>query len=296
MGALVQLRGAGKGASGTTYMSGAVSSEEVPTEDVVVAPGVGPSGLPAGGWIIGQAPQKIIHCLGIAEWLAALTGQLANQTLVEHQVRGGGNKKVTNKYATAIAVGDLVIPAREGQQRSGLVPITFALHAGSGVTQIGEAIVETSDAGDPPAGTPDPLGFLVSAYRGASGTVEIATAIEARVRCQLAVKIGARNSYGLPSGAWVTGVRPQVVVRIEDADEYHTLRTEAVANEIVKLTFARAGGANQTLTCQIARRVQRGRLAAPPPEQSGEPGRYEVVWELVQGAGVTSVADMLALA
>lgn len=297
---IINLRGAGKGAAGSTVMLGARRASLVPNEDTAVARGSGPVGATQGAWVKGLAPQLIVECEGLTEAVLAITGQLKGQVIALHYVGGAGNRKRTYKYATATAVGPSPFPPMEGDGQTPLVAITFDLHCGSGVTSWATMQVDASDAGAPPSegDNVNPLLALTGATRGAAGSTAIPSAVSASLNAVLTKSVGARNSAGLPSAVWTKNANIKVQVITEDASVLDGAYGSATIDEIVVLSFM-GGKANGTLTCKVARFIGCERLEFMEAEAGSSPARYGINFQLVPGAtsfSVSSVADMLVLA
>lgn len=285
---ILNLRGAAKGTGGTA-LAGARRARFVSAPDVKRA-SVGAAGLPGGAWKTGAASQLIIEVEGVAETVAALRGELTNQTIVLYYRRSDGNYQRRVKYCTAIAVGESRFPPAEGSGRTPLSQITFAIHAGSGVETWSQALVDVS-GGEPPAALPEPLVRLLSVTRSGS---PLAGAVQAALRGEFAVTTARRNGYGVPVGAWALPSAIRVMVEMEDEASWLAALQTAPTDEVLVLTF-QAGLGTRYLTCQIARLVDPGQEELKSPEEAQTPTRTQLVWELVTGTGVAGPTDALVL-
>lgn len=292
MSEILVLQGAAKG-TGSTPLAGARRARCVGQADIKRAPG-SPQGIPAGAWRTGIMPRVIVECEGLAEVVNAITGQLVAQTLALFILTSEGVIKRTCKYATAIAVGESRFPPAEGSENVPRNEITFAIHAGSGIEQPGEAVVDAAFSGTVPSEDGEPLIQLLSAARGAAGGTVIGGFLSARLRCNFSVTLGRRNQYGLPVGAWVTNVAPTVTVEIEERSAWRNALVEAGIDETLLLTY-QAGAANRVLRAKWARLVDPGEEPHKAPEEQGPPGRVTLSWDLVRGTGVQSAAQMLTV-
>lgn len=285
---ILNLRGAAKG-TGATALAGARRARFVSAADIKRA-GVGAQGLPAGAWKTGAAAQLVVEVEGLAEVVAALRGELTNQTIVLFYRTAGGNYQRTVRYCTAVGVSESRFPPAEGSGRTPLSEITFALHAGVGIETWAQAIVTTA-GGEPPVGTSEPLVRLLAATR--NGTA-LAGAVQAALRGEFTVTTGRRNVNGVPVGVWgnVTAIR--VMIEMEDEASWLSALQTAPGDEILQLSF-QAGASNRTLRCEVARLVDPGQEEIRSAEEAQTPTRTQLVWDLVTGGSVAGPVQALTL-
>lgn len=299
MAEIIHLRGAGRGVGGLAAMSGARRARLVPGSQIKRA-GASGRGLRGGAWRTGALPEIVVECEGIDEVVRAIRGELVDQLLALHYLASSGHRLLRAQYATAIAVGRSPFPAGEGSGQTPLFAVTYALHGGPGITNLSEALTDGPDSGSPPTDDGRHMIELVAAYRGASGTTQIPSAVQAALECQFAVTRGrmTRPTSGvpLPVGVHATAALVQVAVELEDAGAYQAALAAGTTDEIVRLVYRRGGpDGTADLVCRIARLVDFGDAALADPESAGTYTRQELRWDLVEGSGVTSRADLLAI-
>ena len=146
---IINLAGAGNGASGTTGMAGATRAR-------VIAPSVDVKRMRAANDLM---PRKVVAA-GVsqirvevetespADYLTALADIDANTihalSLNYVTTNASPSRKFVAKFAKVVAAGDCTMPPREGSGNFPRWMITYELEQGSGVTKLSEAVVDSS--------------------------------------------------------------------------------------------------------------------------------------------------------
>lgn len=135
--------------------------------------------------------------------------------------------------------------------------------------------------------------YTKSVKRG-TGTTVMDGATRVRILGNLDVKTSQDGGLEVLAGSYKTGAAPQLVIETENFQDVLDAITGQMDNQVIVAAYADGTANGRALTVKYCTATAVGDSEFPPAEGSGSVPRYQITFDVHQGAGVTTLAQAFA--